>query len=61
MGQSWTDGHFFLLVGLEIKREVIQGQLSKPDKVALPVFATLGALWFLHRTTSLSIGATRQQ
>jgi NhaA family Na+:H+ antiporter len=35
---------FFLLVGLEIKREVLEGQLSRPDQVVLPVLAALGGL-----------------
>ncbi len=35
---------FFMLVGLELKREVVEGQLSKPDQVALPVLAALGGL-----------------
>lgn len=33
---------FFLLVGLEIKREVLQGELSTSDRVVLPVLAALG-------------------
>lgn len=35
---------FFMLVGLELKREVVEGQLSKPDQVILPVLAALGGL-----------------
>lgn len=35
---------FFLLVGLEIKRELMQGELSSPKKAALPVFAALGGV-----------------
>ena len=35
---------FFLLVGLELKREVVEGQLSKPDQVILPVMAAIGGL-----------------
>jgi len=35
---------FFMLVGLELKREVIEGQLSKPDQIILPVLAALGGL-----------------
>ena len=35
---------FFLLVGLEIKREVKVGQLSSPQKFALPAIAALGGL-----------------
>lgn len=37
---------FFLLVGLEIKREMVQGDLSTPKKAALPVFAALGGVLF---------------
>ena len=35
---------FFMLVGLELKREVVEGQLSKPDQVILPIMAALGGL-----------------
>ena len=35
---------FFLLVGLEIKREVLDGQLSKPSRVILPGLAALGGI-----------------
>ncbi len=35
---------FFLLVGLEIKREVIEGELSKPAQVALPIAGALGGI-----------------
>ena len=35
---------FFLLVGLEIKREVLEGHLSRPTEVALPAFAALGGM-----------------
>jgi NhaA family Na+:H+ antiporter len=35
---------FFMLVGLELKREVIEGELSRPDQVVLPVMAALGGL-----------------
>ena len=35
---------FFLLVGLEIKREMIKGHLSKPSQVVLPTLAALGGL-----------------
>ena len=35
---------FFLLVGLEIKREIIQGELSDLSKAALPVFAAIGGM-----------------
>lgn len=35
---------FFFLVGLEIKREVLQGELSSLDKAALPMFAAAGGI-----------------
>ncbi|MCX6360110.1 MAG: Na+/H+ antiporter NhaA [Armatimonadetes bacterium] len=35
---------FFFLVGLEIKREVIAGELATPRKAALPVAAALGGM-----------------
>lgn len=35
---------FFLLIGLEIKREVVEGELSSPDKVALPLIAAIGGM-----------------
>ena len=35
---------FFFLVGLEIKREVLSGELSSFDKAALPIFAAIGGM-----------------
>lgn len=56
-GESWliskpillwiNDGlmvFFFLLVGLEIKREVVNGELSSIDKASLPVIAAIGGM-----------------
>jgi NhaA family Na+:H+ antiporter len=47
---------FFLLVGLELKREVVNGELSKPDQIALPALAAIGGLavpavfyWLINR------------
>lgn len=35
---------FFLLVGMELKRGFLDGQLSKPSQVMLPAFAALGGM-----------------
>jgi Na+:H+ antiporter, NhaA family len=35
---------FFMLVGLELKREVLQGELSKVSNAALPALAALGGM-----------------
>lgn len=35
---------FFFLVGLEIKREVMEGELSNMSKAALPLFAAVGGI-----------------
>jgi len=35
---------FFFLVGLELKREVLEGELSQPSQVALPAIAALGGI-----------------
>ena len=35
---------FFFLVGLEIKREFVQGDLRNPKSVALPIIAALGGM-----------------
>ena len=35
---------FFLLIGLELKREVLDGELSSPRKALLPAFGALGGI-----------------
>ena len=35
---------FFLLVGLEVKREVLEGGLSEPSRAVLPVLAAIGGM-----------------
>ncbi|MEQ8651149.1 MAG: Na+/H+ antiporter NhaA [Kiloniellales bacterium] len=35
---------FFFLVGLEIKREIVEGELSSFDKAALPIVAAVGGM-----------------
>jgi len=37
---------FFLYVGLEIKREVIEGQLSSREQITLPLLAAIGGIVF---------------
>lgn len=35
---------FFFLVGLEVKREVLRGELSDPARITLPVIAAVGGM-----------------
>ncbi|MBA2351850.1 MAG: Na+/H+ antiporter NhaA, partial [Burkholderiales bacterium] len=35
---------FFLLVGLEIKREVLEGELSSPSRILLPLVSAIGGV-----------------
>jgi len=35
---------FFFLIGLELKREVVEGELSEASKVILPVIAAIGGM-----------------
>ncbi|MET0274918.1 MAG: Na+/H+ antiporter NhaA [Phenylobacterium sp.] len=35
---------FFFIVGLEIKQEVVRGELSNPRRLALPILAALGGV-----------------
>ena len=35
---------FFFLVGLELKRELLEGELSEPGQITLPIFAALGGI-----------------
>ena len=53
---------FFLYVGLEIKREMVEGRLSSRDRIALPAIAALGgmivpALFFLAFNKSDAMAA----
>lgn len=53
---------FFFLVGLEIKNEVMDGELSSFDKAALPIFAAIGGVMvpaliyvYFNHTDSIAI------
>lgn len=35
---------FFFLVGLELKREIVEGELSKPSNIILPAFGAAGGM-----------------
>jgi NhaA family Na+:H+ antiporter len=35
---------FFLLIGLELKREILDGELSRPSQIILPAFAAAGGM-----------------
>jgi len=37
---------FFLLIGLELEREIYKGELSNPRKALLPAFAAVGGMLF---------------
>jgi len=54
---------FFLLIGLEVKREVLDGQLSKPSQVVLPGAAAIGGMvvpaliyWALNKDNPAALG-----
>jgi NhaA family Na+:H+ antiporter len=53
---------FFFLVGLEIKREVLEGELSSRAQIALPAFAAVGGMaapaaiyWWLNRADPVAV------
>lgn len=53
---------FFLLIGLEVKREVVDGHLSKPSQIILPATAAVGGMvvpaliyWFINRDNPASM------
>jgi len=39
-------GVFFFVVGLELKREIVAGELSQPRKAMLPIIAAIGGMAF---------------
>ncbi len=42
--QRCADGRFFLLIGLEVKRELMQGSLASLRQAAFPVIAAIGGM-----------------
>ncbi len=53
---------FFLLIGLEVKREVVDGHLSKPSQVILPATAAVGGMvvpaliyWFINHDNPAAV------
>lgn len=44
---------FFFTIGLELKREILEGELSTPSKIALPAFAAVGGMLVPALTYSL--------
>lgn len=53
---------FFLLIGLEVKREIVEGHLSKPSQVVLPATAAIGGMlvpaliyWYINRDNPAAI------
>lgn len=54
---------FFLVVGLEIKYEILRGELADPKKLAMPVIAALGGMVgpaLVYLALSGAIGAPHQ-
>jgi Na+:H+ antiporter, NhaA family len=54
---------FFLMVGLEIKRELVEGELASINKATLPIMAALGGVtmpallyFLLNRGTNTAVG-----
>jgi len=35
---------FFFLIGLEVKREILAGELSEPARIVLPIIAAIGGM-----------------
>ena len=53
---------FFLLVGLEVKREIVEGELSSIQQAALPAIGAVGGLavpaiiyWFFNRADAAAL------
>jgi NhaA family Na+:H+ antiporter len=51
---------FFFLIGLEVKREVLEGELSSPEQIVLPAAAAVGGFvvpaliyWFFNQSDAI--------
>ncbi len=54
---------FFLVVGLEIKYEILKGELSDPKKLATPILAALGGMiapGLVYLAVALALGGPTQ-
>src|SRR5690606_15481856 len=49
---------FFFVVGLELKREIVGGELSNPKKALLPIVAGIGGMVFPALIYTLFNGGT---
>lgn len=52
---------FFLLIGLEVKRELIQGSLASRRQAVFPVIAALGGMIVRRWSTAFNAGSCRQR
>ena len=52
---------FFMLVGLEVKRAVVEGELSSLSNAALPVIAAIGQWPVRRSSTSPATGTTQRR
>ena len=44
LDKRWPNGYFLFMIGLEVKREMIEGSLRDPKAIAIPAFAALGGM-----------------
>ncbi len=52
---------FFLLIGLEVKRELVEGALKSKETAMFPAIAAVGAWWFQLLSTFSSILITQKR
>lgn len=49
---------FFLLIGLEVKRELLEGALKSKETAIFPAIAAVGGMWLRHLFTLLLMQMT---